>query len=232
MDAILPAFEETYGITVDVVAVGTGEALALGRSGDVDVLLVHAPPLEERFMLEGYGVDRRAVMANEFVILGPSEDPAGIRGLTDGTMAVARIKDHEASFVSRGDNSGTHVRELALWEAAGVQPQGDWYLSAGQGMGATLTVAEQEQAYVLADRGTYLKRSAGGLDLALLVEGGPNLLNPYHVINVNPTLHAGLNAEEAQLFGDWIISPVIQAAIDGYQVDGQQLFRGTAGETP
>ena len=229
LDAILPDFEETYGARVDVVAVGTGQALALGEAGDVDVLLTHARAREEAFVEAGYGVNRRDVMVNDFVILGPESDPAGIRGMSDAAAALQRIAETESLFVSRGDDSGTHIRELALWQAAGIDPQGDWYESAGQGMGATLTIAAEQGAYTLGDRGTFVARSEEGLDLVVLVEGDERLLNPYSVIAVNPALHDGINAELANNFIEWITSPKTQAAINGYRRNGQQLFFATAG---
>ena len=224
MDYLLPDFEARYNAQVDVIAVGTGQALALGQSGDVDVVLVHARPLEDKFVAEGYGVNRKDVMYNDFVILGPAGDPAGIAGLGSAPAALAQIAATQAPFVSRGDNSGTHVKEMALWEAAGVEPAGDWYLSVGQGMGATLTVADEQRAYTLSDRGTYLKRLSEGIGLEIMVEGDPLLNNPYGVIMVNPERFPDVNADLAQKFVDWLTSPETQEAINAYRVNGHQLF--------
>ena len=224
MDYLLPDFEEKYNAKVDVIAVGTGQALALGESGDVDAVLVHARPLEDEFLAEGYGINRKGVMHNDFIVLGPTDDPAGIAGTENVAEAVAQIAAAEAPFVSRGDNSGTHVKEMALWKMAGVEPAGDWYLSVGQGMGATLTMANEQQAYTLSDRGTYLKRLAEGLDLQIMVEGDPLLSNPYGVIMVNPERFPDVNADLAQKFVNWLTSPETQEAIDAYRVNGHQLF--------
>ena len=172
LDAILPDFEEQTGITVEVVAVGTGQALSLGESGDADVLLVHARAREDAFMEAGHGTRREDVMYNDFVILGPPEDPAGIAGMEDAGAAFAAIAAAEAPFVSRGDDSGTHTKEKAIWEVAGVEPAGDWYISAGQGMGAVLTMADEELAYTLSDRATYLARTLEGTDLEICGRGG------------------------------------------------------------
>lgn len=226
LDYLLPEFESTTGLDVQVVAVGSGQALALGRNGDVDVLLVHAPQQEEQFMAEGHGMGRRAVMVNDFVIVGPPGDPAGIRGLSDAAAALACIAQAQATFVSRGDDSGTHMKERAVWEAAGITPQGAWYIAAGQGMGEVLTMAEQLGAYTLSDRGTYLSRLAQGYGLAILLEDDPFLLNPYHVIAVNPARHPGVNYRAAQAFITWLTSLPTQERIAAFvQPDsGQPLF--------
>ena len=230
MDEILPSFEDQFEVKVEIIAVGTGEALRLGESGDVDVVLVHARSKEDEFVANGYGVNRQDVMYNDFVILGPAENPAEIGMDEDVLMALQKIATTEAMFVSRGDESGTHLREMALWFEAGIEPQGDWYRSVGQGMGAALTIAEEEQAYILSDRGTYLKRMADGLALSLLLEGDPPLQNPYGVIAVNPALNDAIEAELAQQFIDWITSPEIQTAINAYQINGEQLFFANADE--
>lgn len=230
LEAILPDFEVKYNATVDVVAVGTGQAIALGEAGDADVILVHAREREDAFVADGYGINRQDVMYNDFIILGPADDPAGIRGLSDVAEAMARIAAAQAPFISRGDDSGTHIRELSLWEAAGIVPEGDWYQSIGQGMGATLTVADEQQAYTVSDRGTYLARLPEGLGLELLVQGDERLLNPYGVIAVNPELHPNVNADLAEKFIEWLISPETQAMIDGFQINGQQLFFATASQ--
>lgn len=224
LDAILPDFETAYDAEVEVIAVGTGQALALGEAGDVDVLLVHAREREDAFVAEGYGVNRQDVMVNDFVILGPATDPAGIAGLEDVTAALQEIAGSQSIFVSRGDDSGTHFREQALWAATGIEPAGEWYLSVGQGMGGTLTVADQEQAYTLSDRGTYLARWAEGIDLVVLVEGDERLLNPYGVIAVNPERHPSVDAELANAFITWLTSPSTQAVINNFTVGGEQLF--------
>lgn len=224
LDAILPDFEETYHATVEVVAVGSGEAIALGESGDADVLLVHSRNAELEFVASGNGLIRYDVMFNDFVIVGSSEDPAGIRGMTDATAALQQIMDAGATFVSRGDNSGTHNKELALWNALSITPEGDWYVSAGQGMGAVLGMSEELGGYTLTDRGTYLKRQMEGLTLEILVEGDTKLFNPYSVIPVNPEVHADINAELGQAFAHWMISLETQELINAYTVNEQPLF--------
>ena len=224
LDFILPNFEETYHATVEVVAVGSGEAIALGESGDADVLLVHSRNAELEFVASGNGLIRYDVMYNDFVIVGSSEDPAGIRGMTDATAALQQIMDAGASFVSRGDNSGTHNKELALWNALSITPEGDWYISAGQGMGAVLGMSDELGAYTLTDRGTYLKRQAEGLTLEILVEGDTKLFNPYSVIPVNPETHPDINAEVGQAFAHWITSLETQELINSYTVNDKPLF--------
>lgn len=224
LDFILPHFEETYHATVEVVAVGSGEAIALGESGDADVLLVHSRNAELEFVASGNGLIRYDVMYNDFVIVGSSEDPAGIRGMTDVTAALQQIMDAGASFVSRGDNSGTHNKELALWNAMSITPEGDWYISAGQGMGAVLGMSEELGAYTLTDRGTYLKRQMEGLTLEILVEGEPMLFNPYSVIPVHPEAHPDINAELGQAFAHWITSLETQELINSYTVNDKPLF--------
>lgn len=224
LDYILPDFEATYKIEVDVISVGTGQAIALGESGDADVLLVHARAQEEAFVAAGHGLIRYDVMYNDFVIVGPPDDPAGIRGMTSAAQAFTAIASAGARFVSRGDDSGTHTKELAIWEAAGIAPEGDWYAAAGQGMGAVLTMSDELQAYTLADRATFAARQAEGLNLEILVEGDPILFNPYGVIPVNPAAHPNINAEVAQAFAHWITSLPTQALIASYQRSGLQLF--------
>ncbi len=224
LDYILPDFEEKTGIDVDVIAVGTGQALEMGRAGDADVVLVHARELEDQFVAEGHGTERYDVMYNDFVIIGPESDPAGIAGMESATEAVRRIAEAEAPFISRGDESGTHNKELSVWEAAGIEPSGDWYQSAGQGMGAVITIAEEQEAYTLADRATYLARVAEGSQLVVLVEGDPVLFNPYGVIPVNPETHPGVNYEAAQQFAEWLTSLETQELIASFEVNGNQLF--------
>jgi len=234
LGVLMPAFRKERGIIVHVIATGTGKALKHGENGDVDVVLVHAPEAEEQFVEAGFGVMRRRVMHNDFVVLGPPADPAGIRGATGAAEAFRKIAgatsaDRQAGavFVSRGDDSGTHKKEQALWRAAGVEPAGAWYLSAGQGMGACLTIADEKRAYVLADRGTWLKRHAQ-LGLEVLAEGDPALFNPYSVIAVNPARHPRVKAEAAREFIEWLVSPGAQRMIGDYAVDGGRLFHPDA----
>lgn len=221
--AILPAFEERYGASVDVIAVGTGRALKHGEDGDADLLLVHARAREDAFVAAGYGVDRRDVMWNDFVILGPAADPAGIADAPDAAEALRRIARAQATFISRGDDSGTHTKERGLWAAAGARPGWDAYISAGSGMGACLTMADEKRAYVLADRGTFLAFRAR-LDLVVLHSGGPALRNPYGAILVNPARHAHVNAAGARALLDHLTSKEGQAAIAAFRVKGEVLF--------
>lgn len=228
LDAIHPQFQEMYGVTVNAVAQGTGAALETARNGDSDVVMVHARSLEDEFMRGGYGINRRDLMFNDFVIVGPEADPAGIQGMDSATEAFAAIADAQAPFVSRGDNSGTHTKELAIWEAAGVKPGGDWYRETGQGMGEVLNIATQQDGYTLADRGTYLFQRSE-IDLALLVQGpiedGPELLaNPYGIMAVNPAVHDNVNYDLAMAYIGWITSPDAQQAIGEYEANGKQLF--------
>lgn len=226
LDVILPAFEAETGADVDVVAVGTGAALKLGEDGNADVLLVHARAREDAFMEARHGVRREDVMYNDFVIVGPSGDPAGIGGTDDAAVAFAQIATAGAPFVSRGDDSGTHTKEMAIWAAAEIEPAGDWYIVAGQGMGAVLTMADEMQAYTLSDRATYLKRTLAGTELAILTEGDPILFNPYGVIAVDPAKNEAINNELANAFIDWLIGVPTQNAIADYGVEefGMPLF--------
>lgn len=224
--AILPIFEKKTGIKVRVVAVGTGQALRNGRAGDGDVLLVHAKAAEEKFVAEGYGVKRSDVMYNDFIIVGPPGDPAKIGGSGDAVKALAAIAAAKASFASRGDNSGTHKKELALWKSAGVDPtaaSGKWYRETGSGMGATLNIAVGMGAYAMTDRGTWISFK-NKRDYKILVEGDKGLFNQYGVILINPKRHANVNAKDGQAFIDWILSKPGQAAIANYKLGGQQLF--------
>ena len=225
-DYILPLFEEKTGIDVKVVAQGTGQALDTGRRGDADVVFVHAKAQEEKFIEEGFGVKRFDVMYNDFVLIGPKNDPAGISGTKDIAAALTAIETKEAPFVSRGDKSGTHSAELRLWKAAGVDIEavkGPWYKEIGQGMGAALNTASAMNAYVLSDRGTWLSfKNRGELDV--VVEGDKRLFNQYGVMLVNPEKHPSVKTEAGQRFIDWLISPEGQAAIGEYKIDGQQLF--------
>ena len=228
LDALNKPFQEMYGVTVDAVAQGTGQALETARNGDSDVVMVHARSLEDEFMREGYGVNRRDLMFNDFVIVGPESDPAGIGGMGSATEALTAIAESEAAFVSRGDNSGTHTKELNLWEAAGTEPGGDWYQETGTGMGEALNIANQQGAYTLSDRGTFISQRSE-IDLTILVQGpiedGPEILaNPYGVMAVNPGVHDNANYDLAMAYIGWITSPGVQESISEYQVNGEQLF--------
>jgi len=223
---VLPIFTKETGIDVHVVAVGTGQALKNAQNGDGDVVLVHSLKDEEKFVSEGWGVKRHDVMYNDFIIVGPVSDPAGIRGVEDAPAALRRIARGGSTFASRGDESGTHKAELALWKDAGVDPRpasGDWYLETGSGMGATLNLAVGKQAYTLADRATWFAfGNKPGLEV--LVEGDPKLFNQYGVILVNPARHPNVKAKEGQAFVEWITSPRGQAAIESFKIGGKQLF--------
>lgn len=223
---IIPVFEELYGVSVDVVAVGTGQALQLGEDGNADVLLVHARAREDAFMAAGHGSRREDVMYNDFVILGPADDPAGILGEDKASRAFEMISEAAAPFVSRGDDSGTHTKELVIWAEAGVEPIGDWYIAAGQGMGAVLTMADEQKAYTLSDRATYLARTLEGIDLDIVVEGDPILFNPYGVIAINPDKGDHIKAELAELFIEWLTSVTTQELISEFGVAefGAPLF--------
>lgn len=233
LDAILPAFEEEHNAQVDVVAVGTGQAIELGEAGDADVLLVHARSREDAFLAEGHGTARYDVMYNDFVIVGPPADPAGVEGMATAAEALAAIATAGASFASRGDDSGTHTKELSLWDAAGITPDPAWYASLGQGMGETLTYANEQAAYTLTDRGTFLAQQANLPDLAVMVggtsiaeNGDPTLLNPYGVLLVNPDKGENIQDELAQDFADWLTSVETQETISEFGIDsfGQPLF--------
>jgi tungstate transport system substrate-binding protein len=228
LDAIHPEFEAMYGVSVDAVAQGTGAALETARNGDSDAVMVHARGLEDEFLREGHGVNRRDLMFNDFVLVGPESDPAGIEGTASATEALAAIAEAEATFVSRGDNSGTHAKEMDLWEAAGADPGGGWYQETGAGMGEALNVANQQGAYTLSDRGTFIAQRSQ-LDLVVLVQGpiggGPEILaNPYGIMAVNPGVHEGVNYDLAMAYIGWITSPGAQDAIAAYESDGEQLF--------
>jgi len=222
LEVLLPVFEQQQEVRVDVIAVGTGAALKLGAGGDVDVVLVHAREAEDDFMQAGHGVRREDVMYNTFQILGPPEDPAGIEEM-EPVAALQRIAAAGERFVSRGDDSGTHKRELKLWHEGGGRPEWDGYLASGQGMGATLTMADQMNAYVLSDRGTYLKFQEK-IRLVPLVASSPKLHNPYGILVVNPQQHPRVNAELAQAFVDFVISPDAQRLIRDHTIGGQRLF--------
>jgi tungstate transport system substrate-binding protein len=221
-------FQEMYGVTVDSVAQGTGAALETARNGDSDVVMVHARSLEDEFMQEGYGVNRRDLMFNDFVIVGPESDPAGIQGTSSATEAFTTIAESQSTFVSRGDNSGTHTKELAIWDAAGTDPGGDWYRETGQGMGEVLNIANEQDGYTLSDRGTYLSQKSE-IGLVILVQGpiedGPEILaNPYGVMAVNPAVHSNVNYDLAMAYIGYITSPQGQDVINNYQANGEQLF--------
>lgn len=250
LDILLPAFEEETGIRVKVIAKGTGAAIRDGIDGNVDVIFVHAKAREEAFVSRGFGTKRYAVMHNDFIILGPSADPAGIKGSNDAATALTQIARTASLFVSRGDDSGTHTKEQDLWKSTGldletrsstivkkgnevmveqIQPGGSekWYLSIGQGMGKAITFAEQKRAYILADRGTYIKYKFGrasGLDLELMCEGDKSLANPYGVIPVNPRMHPHVRYDLAEEFADWLVSAKGQTLIKEYRLMGKQLF--------
>jgi len=222
-----PVFEQRHGVEVDVIAVGTGKALRLGENGDVDVVFVHAPPAEEAFVAAGHGVGRRPVMHNDFVILGPPSDPAGARGARTAAEALRRIAAAGESFVSRGDDSGTHKKEKSLWDTAGASPGGRWYLAVGQGMGATLQIAADKLAYTLADRGTWLAYR-GDTPLEVVLEGDPALFNPYHIIAVNPERHSHAKHGLARAYIEFVTGREGQRLVDRYRVDGERLFRPDA----
>ncbi|MGE4580190.1 MAG: extracellular solute-binding protein [Desulfuromonadales bacterium] len=221
--ALLPPFEKAHNCQVDVIAVGTGKALKLGEAGDVDVVLVHAPALEEAFVAAGHGVDRRDVMYNDFVLLGPAADPAGIAGIKDVAAAMKKIAASDRAFVSRGDKSGTHYKELELWKAADISPAGKDYVEAGLGMGEVINMATELQGYTLADRGTYVAYRSK-TDLKILVAGDERMFNPYGVIAVNPKKHPHVKIELATKFMDYLVSPQGQQAIAAYNKNGEPLF--------
>ncbi|WP_287219746.1 substrate-binding domain-containing protein [Mesorhizobium sp.] len=225
-DHILPLFTTRTGIEVRVVAQGTGQALDAGRRGDADVVFVHAREQEEKFVEQGFGVKRFDVMYNDFVLIGPRSDPAGIKGSPDIAVALTSIQSKKTAFVSRGDKSGTHLAELGLWKAAGVDiaaMKGPWYKEIGQGMGAALNTASAMDAYVLSDRATWLAFKNRG-ELEIVVEGDKRLFNQYGVVLVNPARHPSVKAEPGQRFIDWLISPEGKQAIGEFNIDGQQLF--------
>jgi tungstate transport system substrate-binding protein len=230
---ILPLFKQKTGIEVKVIAQGTGQALDTGRRGDADVVFVHAKSAEEKFLAEGEGVKRYPVMYNDFVLIGPKSDPAGIKGMKDVAKALEAIKNKQAPFISRGDKSGTHLAELALWNKdAGIdieKEKGPWYKSIGQGMGAALNTAGASNAYVLSDRGTWISFKNKG-DLVIAVEGDKRLFNQYGVMLVNPAKHPNVKKELGQAFIDWLISPEGQKIIAGYKINGEQLFYPNASD--
>jgi len=231
LDVLLPLFEAQTGFTVKMVAVGTGEALKMGEEGNADVLLVHAPASELELMDKGFGLSRDLIMHNDYVIVGPTDDPAGIKGLTSANDAFAKIAETKSVFVSRGDDSGTNKKELAIWAAVNITPEGDWYVESGQGMGDTLRIASEKIGYTLTDRATYLAQS-DTLELEIDVEGDPTLLNIYHVIVVNPEKWPKVNVDGAKAFAAFLTSPETQAVIGQFGVDkfGSPLFFPDAGK--
>ena len=232
LDELVPVFEQESGYIVKVIAVGTGQALKMGEEGNADVLFVHAPSAEKVLVDNGSAVDRRLVMHNDFVLVGPSGDPAGLRGMTSPEMAFMTMAEAEATFVSRGDDSGTHKKELHFWQAAGVEPQGEWYLESGQGMGATLRIASEKAGYTLTDRATYLAQR-DTLDLDVLLEGDASLLNVYHVMMVNPAQWSDVNESGAIAWSDFLTSAEGQMMIGEFGVSkfGQPLFFPDADKT-
>ena len=250
LDILLPVFKKDTGISVKVIAKGTGAAIRDGMDGNVDIIFVHAKGREEKFVAEGYGTQRYAVMHNDFIIIGPPSDPAGIKGMTDVTEALKILADRKILFVSRGDDSGTHTKEQQLWKETGLALQtitktivkkgkkkevrfeypgglGQWYMSIGQGMGKALTYADEKKAYVMTDRGTYIKYKLGrkeGLELDVLCEGDPRLANPYGIIPVNPAKYPQVNSKQAHAFAEWLVSEKGQTLIANYRLLGKPLF--------
>ncbi|MBN2548565.1 MAG: substrate-binding domain-containing protein [Anaerolineales bacterium] len=232
LDILIPAFEQQTGYIVKVVAVGSGQAMKMGEEGNADVLLVHAPASEVDFMANGFGAERKLVMHNDFIFVGPASDPAGIKGAATSVDALKKIAEAQAVFLSRGDDSGTHKMELILWKAAGITPEGAWYQETGQGMGATLKIASEKAGYTLADRATYLA-TQDTLQLEILLEGDKALLNVYHVITVNPAKWPKVNAEGATAFMNFMVSDETQKIIGEFGQDkyGQSLFFPDADKT-
>jgi tungstate transport system substrate-binding protein len=229
MPYLLPHFEQRCGCKVDVIAVGTGQALKIASNGDVDMVLVHDPASEKKFVDDGFGINRKTFMANDFAILGPASDPARIQMMKDASQALSAIRNSKALFISRGDASGTHRKEQALWAKAGTKPGGSWYLEIGQGMGAVLTMADEKQAYTLSDRATYLARMKN-LKLRVLLEGDPDLINYYSAIQVNPVRFSSIQSGLAQQLIDWLCSDEGQRLIGSYLVGGHQLFKPIYGQ--
>lgn len=225
LDYLIPIFKEDTGIDLKYIYAGTGKALEYARNGDADVVMVHAKSLEMKFIEEGYGLDRKEVMYNNFYIIGPADDPAGIKGLEKASEAFTKIAETESIFVSRGDNSGTHVKELLIWDEAGIAPAGDWYIEAAAGIGPTLLMANEKMGYALADNSTYLAYTFDDkIDLEIMVEGDPILFNQYSVITVNPETIDTVNYEGAKVFLDWITSERGQQLIADYKKFDTQLF--------
>jgi tungstate transport system substrate-binding protein len=231
LDVLVPLFEKQSGNAVKTISVGTGQALALGAKGDADVVLVHAPSLEKKYAAEGTLLNRRLVMYNDFIIIGPKDDPAKIRSAKGALAALQAIASGKVNFVSRGDNSGTHTLEKALWKAAGIDPRGPWYIEAGQGMGATLGIANERNAYTISDRGTYLAFGKR-VSLPILLEGDGALLNIYSILEVNPANGARVNSAGGKAFADFMVAPQTQKVIQNFGVEkfGQPLFVPVAGK--
>jgi tungstate transport system substrate-binding protein len=223
-DVLIPPFEKANDVKVDVIAVGTGKAIKLGENGDVDLIFVHAKAAEDKFVADGFGVKRFPVMHNDFVIIGPPEDPAKLKGSKTAAEAFKKLAEGKAEFISRGDDSGTHKKEKGLWKAAGVKPDGKWYIEAGQGMGAVLTMAFNKKAYALTDRGTFIKYEDKIKPSTIVFEGDEALFNPYGVIAVNPEKHEKTKIELAQKFIDYVTGADGQKIIGDYKVKGKQLF--------
>ena len=224
LQALLPAFEKRSGYRIHVIAAGTGKALRMGRDGDVDVVLVHAYDAEQKFINDGHGVNRRDVMYNDFIIVGPRGDPAGIHGLNDASVALQGIATAQSTFISRGDDSGTHKKELALWRTAGINPTGEWYREVGQGMGKTLQMAQELEAYTLTDRGTWLAYLEKITVLQVVVEGDARLYNRYGIIAVNPEKYPDVNYEGATRLITWVTSLPGQSLIQDFRIGGRTLF--------
>lgn len=223
-DVLIPPFEKANNVKVDVIAVGTGKAIKLGENGDVDLIFVHAKPAEEKFVANGFGVKRHPVMHNDFVIIGPPEDPAKLKEAKTAADALKKISDAKAEFISRGDDSGTHKKEKSLWKTAGVEPKGKWYIEAGQGMGAVLTMAFNKKAYALTDRGTFIKYAEKIKPMEIAFQGDEALFNPYGIIAVNPEKHPDAKIKLAQKFIEYVTGPEGQKIIGDYKVKGKQLF--------
>lgn len=232
LDVLIPIFEKKTGYFVKTIAVGSGQAMAMGQKGEADVLLVHSPDAEKKFIAEGHGINRRLIMHNDYIIVGPSNDPSKIKGLKSSSEAFKKISSGKALFMSRGDNSGTNSKEKAIWKVAGINPEGEkWYQQTGLGMGQTLNVAAEKKGYTLTDRGTYLALKKN-LGLDILVEGDAILLNIYHVIEVNPAKWSKINAAGAKAFADFMVSREAQEVIKTFGVDkfGSPLFFPDAGK--
>ncbi|UCD15221.1 MAG: substrate-binding domain-containing protein [Candidatus Omnitrophota bacterium] len=227
LDYIFPPFEKKYDTKIHIISVGTGKAIKLGENGDVDVILVHAREAEDKFVNDGFGVNRRDVMYNDFIILGPQSDAAGVSGLKDAKEALKRIYYTRPTFISRGDDSGTHKKEKHLWEKAGVTPKGNWYLETGQGMNATLRVADEKSAYVMIDRATYLSNK-NNITLKKLVEADKDLFNPYGIIAINPYKYPHVKHKLSMALIGWITSPQCQKMIENYKKGGHQLYYANA----
>ncbi|MGB4782350.1 substrate-binding domain-containing protein [Candidatus Methylomirabilis sp.] len=231
LDVVVPLFEKRTGYVVKTISVGTGQALALGGRGEADVVLVHAPEAEKKYLAEGTLINRRLVMHNDFIVVGPKEDPAQIGGLKKASDALRKIAETKAAFASRGDNSGTHQLERRLWKEGGLDPSGDWYLQSGQGMGQTLWIASEKRAYTLTDRGTYVALKKR-VQLEVLVERDKSLLNIYSVMEVNPARFPKVNAAGGKAFADFMVSPAAQEVIKSFGIDkfGEPLFYPDAGK--